>query len=241
MKILVVVKTRRTRTCGPRRWRWDWWWYWVVLLLWGISVPQPQPPRPTLVCRHQKVILFNTKKMYSQNSIQFITHNLTLHKFLHLFFFQTQCVTRSGKVDDMVTNLQRYPYFAITNETPYASFVVNMGNGKYANIFCNDGPDHVDSRQTWTASTRIACIVSRMDATLFPPQTSTSVKCTPYLSVPGTTYSIFSILMKGDDACCVVSNQYGTTQKCPWTKRWNEVEILVGCDAMRERNDDDEN
>ena len=55
--------------------------------------------------------------------------------------------------------------------------------------------------------------------------------CQEYHS-SGTSYSQYNILMKGDDACCVVSSHM--TQKCSWIKRWNELEIVIGCDAMRE-------
>ena len=184
-----------------------------------ISVPQPQPqrpPRPTLVmCCHQTVNIYKpspfvTFRFHSFPAIS-LSHNFCIFDFTK----HNLSLTCSGKVDGMVTITSKIPYFAIINETPYASYVVNMGNDNnvfYGTTFCNDGPDHVASGQTWTASTRIPCIVSRMDATLFLPQTSTNVKCTPYLSVPGTTNQIFSILMKGDDACCVLSSH--ETQKC---------------------------
>ena len=62
-----------------------------------------------------------TKSVAKLYSIHYNTHNLTLHKFLYFFFFHTQPVTRSGKVDGMVSN-SVYPYVTITNKTPKDQF-----------------------------------------------------------------------------------------------------------------------
>ena len=88
---------------------------------------------------------------------------------------------------------------------------------------------------TWTAYSRGLCLVNRISATLTfpnpanPPVTAqndfvpggsvynkgrgwVTLTCTPYTST-GTSFSIYSILMKGDDACCVLSSH--EIQKCP--------------------------
>ena len=62
--------------------------------------------------------------------------------------------------------------------------------------------------QTWTASSRGLCLVNYIHATL-TYQTDDHfwvlMTCAPYTS-SGTSHSIYSILMKGDDACCVRSS-----------------------------------
>ena len=70
--------------------------------------------------------------------------------------------------------------------------------------------------QTWTASSRGACLVTRISATLTIPGRRTATRsgslgCTPYTST-GTSYSQYSILMKGADACCVRSSNQ--IEKC---------------------------
>ena len=152
----------------------------------------------------------------------------------------------------MVSNLQHYPYVAVTNKTPYATTPPYASDNwpphyiKYgisvayallnAGIFCSEDlvTEVIPSGGTWTASSRGACLVGAIYARVNPDGRS-YLECTPYKS-SGTSYSIFSIIMKGDDACCVLSSH--ETQTCPWIKRWNELEIVMGCDAW---NDDDEN
>ena len=195
-------------------------------MLLGISVPAPPPPprRPTLVvCRHQRVILFDTQQII-RNIIfnSFSTHNLTLHKILHLFssFKHNLSLTRSGKVAGMVSNLQHYPYVTITNKTPYDTLQgkfdfhdVLYNDVEYSTDFCKNDRYSVAAHQTWKASSRGACLVRIINAVLTLPD-GNGLMCAEYLSTPATSYSIFSIIMKGDDECCVLSS-HQTPQKCP--------------------------
>jgi len=206
MKILAVVKTRRTTAYRPRRWRLDCW-CWSVVLWLGISVPAP-PRRPKLVYRHQTVILFNTK-----SSIQFSTHNLTLHNtFLPLLFSKHNLtLTRYDTVDGKVSNLQHYPYVTITNKTPYDT--VQGKEVHYSSVFCSDDQYSVAAQQTWTASSRGACLLTQIEAELFLVDSDYFMTCAPYTSNPGTTYGTFSILMDNENGCCVVSSH--EKQQCP--------------------------
>ena len=166
-----------------------------------------------------------TKSVAKLYSIHYNTHNLTLHKFLHFFFFHTQPVTRSGKVVGMVSNLQNYPYVTISNETPYATAAPYATTAQpldkkysvsvaYATFLCSN--DYIDGviapGDTWTASSRGVCLVGYVYASLTIPGTGI-IQCRKYRSA-GTTYSMYSILMNGDDACCVLSS-HETPQKCP--------------------------
>ena len=187
-------------------------------MLLGISVPAPPPPRPTLVCRHQTVILVK----YTNKCIRkfFFNSLLTRPKFIP--------VTRTGKVDGMVSNLQQYPYVTIKNYTPYATVAPYARTAQptfteygvligYKSRLCRKNgyvDDAIASGGTWTSSSRGACFVSTIRATLtIPAGYRKHLKCTRYKRNPGDTYSIFSIIMKGDDACCVLSSN--ETQKCP--------------------------
>ena len=115
---------------------------------------------------------FSTQKNHSQNSIQISIHNLTLHKFLHLLFLKhNMSLTRSGKVNGMVSNLQQYTYgtvITITNNTPYATHVVpHVEYGGFGQCVYPDGP--IASGGTWTASMGGTCLVTRIFVILNDP------------------------------------------------------------------------
>ena len=129
----------------------------------------------------------------------------------------------------MVSNLQKYPYVTITNKTPKDTFpnyidhdVYGFGDLTHHTVYVvyNSGlcsTDYIDDGLapggTWTASSRGACLVKEIVVTLTHPWHPDGLACAPYTS-SGTSYSIYSILMKGDDACCVLSS-HETPQKCP--------------------------
>ena len=192
----------------------------------GISVPRQPPPRPTLVvCRHQTVILLISTYKKGIHKILFnsLLTNLTLHKFLPLFLCKHNLsLTRSGKVAGMVSNLQHYPYVTITNKTPYDTLQgkfdfhdVLYNDVEYSTDFCKNDRYSVAAHQTWKASSRGTCLVSTITAVLTLPDGS-GLLCDYYWSLPATSYSIFSIIMKGDDACCVLSS-HQKPQECPDT------------------------
>ena len=135
----------------------------------------------------------------------------------------------------MVSNLQHYPYVTITNKTPYDTFEANDNwdhNHKhdgyrdlldtwvdYSTHACSaDNAGVIVSGDAWTASSRGACLVYRIHASLTVPDVRTkrgtsALTCASYAS-SGTSYSIFSIIMDGEDACCVLSS-HEQPQECP--------------------------
>ena len=122
----------------------------------------------------------------------------------------------------MVTNLQ-YPNAAITNKTPYDTYVRKEdyygppNNGVfYVTPFCSNDYiyDVIASGGTWTASSRGGCLIGIILAAVTRPDLPDGyLKCASYQS-SGTSYGTFSILMKGDDACCVLSS-HQHPQTCP--------------------------
>ena len=132
-------------------------------------------------------------------------------------------------VDGMVSNLQDRP-IAIRNETPYRTHY-DTGLVRY---YSDDrGPNcHEDliregipSGRTWHAVpskknpfSRGVCLVGIIEVSLALPDQPDGVVCTPYRmhQYDSTAYAFYSILMKGDGACCVVS-ELGShaTKKCP--------------------------
>ena len=151
---------------------------------------------------------FQYQKNYSQNSFQFSTHNLTLHnKFL-------------------VSNLQHYPYASITNKTPYDT--VPGKDIHYSIHLCSDDQYNVAAQQTWKASSRGACLISRIEAELFPVDSAHDyMTCAPYTSTPGTSYGTFFIIMDGDDACCVLSSHQKPQQCSSDTKSHSRIHMLA--------------
>ena len=137
----------------------------------------------------------------------------------------------------MVSNLQHYPYVTITNKTPYATnrYLPSIGGHqllddktyvKYATHFCSNDyiQEIIVSGGTWTASSRGACLVTKIEATLTRPNGG-SWECDSYRS-SGTSYSQFSIIMGyGDDGCCVLSSH--ETQWYSLIKRWNEPKMMM--------------
>ena len=106
-------------------------------------------------------------------------------------------------------NKGHYPYVNITNKTPYDT----RPNTKYGNTYvmyqetflCSLDRYSVASGQTWTASSRGACLVNYIAATILALPDGKELRCTPYTSW-GTTYGTFFLIMKGEDACCVQSS-----------------------------------
>ena len=130
--------------------------------------------------------------------------------------------------------LQHYPYVTITNKTPYdvlpqfytKGYVLPQGGlqegGGVSYTACESDfmYEGLPAGQTWTASSRGLCLVNRIHATLGYHTKDGEfhwVTCDPYTpnmpNIFGTSYSIYSVLMKGDDACCVLSSH--EIQKCP--------------------------
>ena len=146
-------------------------------------------------------------------------------------FFSGPQAARTGPSSVL---LQHYPYVAITNKTPYA--VRDTARSSVQYLWCDEDliAGGLAAGQTWTASSRGLCLVNRIYVTLTfpnparPPWTADNDffqnplynngygpswgQCAPYDS-SGTSFSIYSIIMKGDDECCVLSSN--EIQKCP--------------------------
>ena len=108
------------------------------------------------------------------------------------------------------------PYVKITNKTPYEA---DQGVVNYATWFCSDDVYNVASGQTWTASSRGACLVRKIEASLALSSNGDHLKCQIYSTKVATTYSEFYILMYNDDKhgdkCCVLSShEYEEYPKC---------------------------
>ena len=78
--------------------------------------------------------------------------------------------------------------------------------------FCTDDniAEGIAPGDTWMARSRGVCLVTHIWATLTLPdklrqKKNHSLLCKMYYS-PGTTYSLFSIIMDGDGGCCVQSS-----------------------------------
>ena len=123
---------------------------------------------------------------------------------------------RTGPESDL---LQHYPYVTITNKTPFPIFPIVPPDYFYHTYvqygFCmpNYIAEGLAAGQTWTASSRGLCLVHRIHAALNRPDLANGyLTCYPYKS-SGTSHSIYSILMKGDEECCVRSSH--EIQECP--------------------------
>ena len=131
----------------------------------------------------------------------------------------------------MVSNLQHYPYVTITNKTPYDTLDIQNSNVvQYSTraLFCSDDLYSVAAQQTWKASSRGACLISRIEAELFPVDSAHDyMTCAPYTSTPGTSYGTFFIIMDGDDACCVLSSHQKPQQCSSDTKSHSRIHMLA--------------
>ena len=80
-------------------------------------------------------------------------------------------------------------------------------------FFCSDDDiiEGIAPGETWSQTSRGICNVYKISAYLTVPDGQGSyggseLRCTPYVANWGTSYSIFSIIMKGNNACCVQSS-----------------------------------
>ena len=113
--------------------------------------------------------------------------------------------------------LQHYDYVTITNKTPYEVLPQHSESWEYEGVnyyacasdFMYDG---LPAGQTWSASSRGFCLVLHIYATLgyynnkHGEEHWSWLTCTPYAS-SGTAYSIYYVVMNGDNHCCVLSSQ----------------------------------
>jgi len=83
-----------------------------------------------------------------------------------------------------------YDLVQIFNSTSFNAF----GKVEYASIFCSDDNYSVQRDETWRASGRGACLVTRITATVRTP--SGNIEAEPYTS-SGTSYSQFAIIQVG--------------------------------------------
>ncbi|MBP1994674.1 hypothetical protein [Paenibacillus eucommiae] len=83
-----------------------------------------------------------------------------------------------------------YDPVQIFNSTSFNAF----GRVEYASIFCSDDNYNVQRDETWRASSRGVCLVTRITATVRTP--SGNIEAEPYTS-SGTSYSQFAIIQVG--------------------------------------------
>jgi hypothetical protein len=83
-----------------------------------------------------------------------------------------------------------YDPVQIYNSTSFNAF----GRVEYASIFCSDDNYAVLRDETWRASGRGVCLVTRITATVRTP--SGDIQAEPYTS-SGTSYSQFAIIQVG--------------------------------------------
>ncbi len=83
-----------------------------------------------------------------------------------------------------------YDPVQITNSTSFNAF----GKVEYASIFCSDDNYSVQRDETWRASSRGVCLVTRITATVRTP--SGNIEAEPYTS-SGTSFSRFAIIQVG--------------------------------------------
>ena len=137
---------------------------------------------------------------------------------------QAKMMTHSDEVNGMVTNLQGYPHVIVRNKTPYDTMpgytlFVRYGGGGFCknDVVSNESdgwlPWNLHAGETWTASSRGACLVTQIysfqggywkDKVLLQNDDGSIRHCKKYVST-GTSYSEFSIIMDGD-RCCVKSS-----------------------------------
>ncbi|MGN7358935.1 hypothetical protein ACTHPF_18030 [Paenibacillus sp. SAF-054] len=83
-----------------------------------------------------------------------------------------------------------YDPVRIFNSTSFNAF----GKVEYASIFCSDDNYSVARDETWVASSRGVCLVTRITATVRTP--SGNIEAEPYTS-SGTSFSRFAIIQVG--------------------------------------------
>ncbi|WP_101807439.1 hypothetical protein [Paenibacillus pasadenensis] len=86
--------------------------------------------------------------------------------------------------------VQGYDPVQITNSTSFTAF----GTVVYSSLFCANDPYAVSRDETWRASGRGVCLLTRISATVRTP--SGDIAAEPYTS-SGTSYSQFAIIQVG--------------------------------------------
>ncbi|WP_339238833.1 hypothetical protein MKX40_30370 [Paenibacillus sp. FSL R5-0517] len=86
--------------------------------------------------------------------------------------------------------VRSYPLVRIYNSTSFNA----SGKVEYASLFCSDDNYVVQRDETWQASSRGVCLVTRITATVRTP--SGNIEAEPYTS-SGTSYSQFAIIQVG--------------------------------------------
>ncbi|MGN7457198.1 hypothetical protein ACTHPH_20500 [Paenibacillus pasadenensis] len=88
--------------------------------------------------------------------------------------------------------VQGYDPVQITNSTSFNAY----GAVEYSSIFCSDDLYSVQRDETWRASGRGVCLLTRITATVRTP--SGDIAAEPYTS-SGTSYSRFAIIQVGEN------------------------------------------
>ncbi|QAY67291.1 hypothetical protein [Paenibacillus protaetiae] len=91
-----------------------------------------------------------------------------------------------------------YDPVQIVNSTSFNA----VGTVEYASIFCSNDNFVVERDETWRASSRGVCLLTRISATVRTP--SGNIQAEPYVS-SGTSFSQFAIIQVG-------ANQFRVTR-----------------------------
>lgn len=122
------------------------------------------------------------------NVLFFLVHIYTLPKSINLHLMND---TNIKEVLEMGNRRPTgYDPVQIFNSTSFNAF----GKVEYASIFCSDDNYAVQRDETWTASSRGVCLVTRITATVRTP--SGNIEAEPYTS-SGTSFSKFAIIQVG--------------------------------------------
>lgn len=85
-----------------------------------------------------------------------------------------------------------YPYVHIVNSTTYSV----SGTADYASAFCSNDNYGMGPGQSWTASSRGVCLLTKISANVVTP--GGTIAATPYTS-SGTSYSQFAVIQTNDN------------------------------------------
>ncbi|HEX2957137.1 MAG TPA: hypothetical protein VHO70_09900 [Chitinispirillaceae bacterium] len=101
-----------------------------------------------------------------------------------------------------------YPLVEIINSTSYQA----SGTVGYMSGFCSKDEYTVTPNTTWKASSRGACLLTKISAVLNTP--SGFIQATPYTS-SGTSYSHFAIIQTGANSFEVTRRVTATKDEIP--------------------------
>ena len=122
--------------------------------------------------------------------------DVLFYSYPHLYLTKTYLLAFTILIRREVTSMgcrgcrKAYPLVQITNSTSFNAF----GTVEYASFTCSNDDYAVERDQTWTASSRGVCLVTKISAIVRTP--SGNIQAEPYTS-SGTSFSRFAIIQVG--------------------------------------------